>query len=421
RGAWAARLEARAEHLEGSRRVDALWRAATLIFAEAAEPMTGEAARKEAFAEAWRLYTAASEVARELPGDDGLSVLRELQVAAQLAGPSDAVDAATEMLLAHATSLDEVERGALLRARYVALRQSDEVPDATPRAPKALAEAAANPDARAWAPDALRVRAATSGDFGALAAAHRRLAEEAESAEAAAAHLAASARAELRDGRDDDAVATLREALTRVPGHAYTLAFLEERLRRRGEAEAVVTLVREAAEAQSGTQATVARLLLAGAAAEAAGDVPLAVRTYEDAADHDPSAVSPLWALQRLAERERDPALQLRAREALAAREASGEGAERRQALELGEHYALVSGQPELAEDPLLGAVGAPDVDLDAALALELLPDAPRRAPARLRGLARLAEATAGSSDAPRVHRELGATAAARGVDAALA
>ncbi|MEO0325169.1 MAG: hypothetical protein AAF447_19580, partial [Myxococcota bacterium] len=400
--AFAKRLEARAEVLSGTLRVEALWRAATLAFAHAAEPMTE--APDAVVERALALYAAAADAARDAGlTDDALAIRREQQTAAQLARTGAAVVTCTNALLAEGATLDPDERAALLRARHVA------EPDAEARL-AALEQAAADPDAAGWAPDALRVHAAAAEDHRRLGQAHRHLSESAPSAEAVAGHLAASARALLRAGDTEAAKRALREALRELPGQRYALALLEEVLRRGGEAQAVVTLLREAAEVQSGPRAAVQRLLLAGAAAEAGDDVTLAAQTYEDAADLDPEATSPLWALRRLGERQEKPALVLRALEALRAREAAGDDG-RHLALELGEHLALVAERPEHAGEALTAALDDPAVSVDAALALALLPATADRATERLRGLAHLVDATAGTADAPRLHRELGATA----------
>ena len=407
--AFADRLEARAPHLEPVLRVEALWRAATLAFAEVAEPMTAPEARAEALTRALGLYEAAGATATEAGlDDDALAILREHQSAAQLAGAHEAVLASTQALLAEGATLDPAERAALLRARHVAET------DAEARLTN-LRDAAGDPDAAGWAPDALRVHAAAADDHLRLGEAHRHLSEVAPTAEAVAGHLAASARALLRAGEVERAKETLREALRELPGQPYALALLEEVLRRGGEAQEVVALLRDAAEVQSGPRAAVMRLLLAGAAAEAGGDVSLAARTYEDAADMDPEAISALSALRRLAEREGDEALTLRALEALAMREAAQPEGGGRMSLELGEHLTLVASAPALAEAPLGAALDEPEVAVDAALALALLPARRERTEARARGLERLIEATQGTADAPRLYRELGATAEGTG------
>jgi hypothetical protein len=384
------RLEAQAldEAAAPAERAAAAFRAAHLAADELGDSLRARA-----------LYGLAASLISE-----GLPVLREAYGAAlRLADSDGALEAGAALL---ALPLDDDERSALLRDRLELLRGAggDEA-----QADALLMAAVGDGAAAGWAPDAARVRAALSGQEGLLASAHEALAARAADDDSASAHLAAAARARVKAGDEEGAARLLRATLERRPGHSYAVALLEEILRSRGEAEEVVALLRQAAAAQHGARAAETSLLLAGAAAEAAGDVPLAARTYEDAADRDPSAVAPLYALAHLAERASDLALLLRAREGLAAREAAA-GQAGRASLELGEHYALISGQSELAEAPLRAAIDDPQVGAFAGLSLALLPHLAVDPEARAMAVERLLRAVDGDV-LPSLERELGGIA----------
>jgi cellulose synthase operon protein C len=343
------RLEARAEASTGAAQASALWRAAQI----AAEQL-GD------FNHAAHLYRRAAEGA-----DDAVPILRELYGAARRRGERAVLWEVAVRLLAG--PLADEERSALLHD-LVTLGEDGPDPQHTRTA---LLERALGDSACArWAPDAARLYGAWQRDGGLTGRAHLALAGAAATDETAAAHLCAAARAFGRDDDDAQAVAVLRQALERVPGHAYAVALLEELLRARGEADAVVELLREAASAQQGAQMT---LLLAGAAAEAAGDAKLAAQTYQEASDQDPTEVAPLWSLRRLAERTGDTHLLGRALTGLSEREVAA-GQPGRASLELGEHHLLVEGKPERAEAPLRAALEGTDVSTAAAVALLLLP-----------------------------------------------
>jgi len=384
------RLEAQAldESAEAPARAAAAFRAAHLAADELADALRARA-----------LYALAASLTSE-----ALPVLREAYGAALRLNDADGALEAGAALLA--LPLDEDERAALLRDRLELLRDAlgDEA-----QADALLVEAVKDPTAQGWAPDAARVRGALSGQEAMLADAHEALAARAADDDNASAHLAAAARARVKLGDEDGAARLLRAALTRTPGHSYAVALLEEILRSRGEAEEVVALLRQAAAAQQGARAAETSLLLAGAAAEAAGDVPLAARTYEEAADRDPVAVAPLYALAHLAERAGDVALLLRAREGLAAREAAS-GQAGRASLELGEHYALISGHSELAEAPLRAAIDDPQVGAFAGMSLALLPHLAGDPETRAMAVERLLHAAEGDV-LPALERELGGIA----------
>lgn len=370
----------------GRDRALALWRAATLA-----------AYRLDDFSRARPLYEQAAEHAT-----DPAVVLRDQYAAATQLGDAQGALDAIVALLPQVT--DPEERSALLHHRYELQREAGQDEEAA----RTLAQALKLEGARAWAADAARVYAARTGDMQLLAAAHQVLAELAADDITAAAHLAATGRAAMKAGDQEEAIARLRAALDREPGNGYALALLEEIYRARGEADEVVKLLRSAADARSDTHAAMVSLLLAGAAAEASGDAALAAQTYDDARALDPTNVSPLWALRRLADSTGDASLVLRAREALSEREVV-EGSPGRATLELGEHL-LREGAHADAESPLRACLDGPAA-VEAAAALTMLPEDEASPTARVAGLEKLLT-TAEPSDANPLRRELGATAA---------
>lgn len=379
-----------AQRLEGEAKALALWEAGDV------------AASLLQDAEAARLgYLGAAEAA-----EDPTPMLREGLVAALRLGDAEGAQRFSEALLER--ELDDEERGALLRdtLELARLVLEDEA-----RAATILGKALEAPAARKWAPDLARITAAVDGDLALLAKAHEILAERAADDETTAAHLCAAARAHARDGRDDAAVECLRAALAKSPTHPYAMALLEEVLRARGDAEEVVRLLREAAEKSDAPRAAETRLLLAGAAAEAADDVEKAVSAYEEAAERSPFSLAPVLALRRLAEARGDGALLLRALEALSQREIAS-GSPGRHTLALAEHYDLISGKPELAEEPLREALRG-KLGLAAAVDLALVPIHGGDA-TRLAGLERLI-AQAGPEAKPGMLREAAGAALAVG------
>ncbi|MEZ4336008.1 MAG: hypothetical protein R3B82_05215 [Sandaracinaceae bacterium] len=342
---------------------------------EAAKGLEGEAKAQALFeagdvaayglndAEGARLgYLGAAEAAA-----DSTPMLREGLVAALRLGDAIGAKTFSEALLER--ELDDEEHGALLRDTLELARLVLEDAEAT-RA--VMDKALAAPAARKWAPDLARLSAAVDGDLALLATAHEALAERAADDETTAAHLCAAARAHARAGRDDAAIEALRGALAKSPNHPYAMALLEEVLRARGDAEEVVRLLREAAEQSDAPRAAETRLLLAGAAAEAADDVERATQAYEEAAERGPFSLAPVLALRRLAEQKGDDELLLRALEGLSQREIAS-GAPGRHTLALAEHYDLISGKPELAEEPLREALRG-KLGLAAAVDLALVP-----------------------------------------------
>lgn len=343
-------------------------------------------------------------------GGDKAGILRELYGAAIRHGHvAVARNAATALL---GSQVDDEERGALMHELFDLLRRGL---DDEGGADELLGKALDLPAGASWAPDAARVRGALAKDTRLLERAHRKLVEDSPDPETASAHLCAIARVRLRAGDLAGCEEVLREAIQSSPGHRYAIAMLEEILRERGEAEEVVTLLREGAEAQENARAAELSLLLAGAAAEAAGDVALAARTYEEASDKDPDSMAPLWSMRRLGDRTGDAALSLRAVEALSQWEIH-KGAPDRATLELGEHYDLVSDKPELAETPLSQAMSSASVGAQAALDLLLLDASAIDGPLRVAAVDRLLDVVS-AEDRAQLLRELGGTLVAAGRD----
>ena len=333
-------LAKRGEQVEGAARAQRAWEAAQLA-----------ADRLHDIDSADELYEKAARAA-----DDATPIRREALSAMLRLGDADRAQTHVEALLDG--ELDDAERSALFRDTLELLRlvlEDDEAADAL------LERALGSEAARAWAPDLARVRAARTNNLALLARAHRAIADRAEDAETAAAHLTAAARALTRAGDEDGAVEALRAALEKSPTHPYAVPLLEEVFRARGDADEVVRLLREAAEKSDAPGAAETQLLLAGAAAEAADDVEQATRTYDEAAARNPTSLAPALALRRLAEGRGDQELLRRALEQLSQREIAA-GKVGRHTLALGEHYDLFGGEPERAETPLREALGSETV-----------------------------------------------------------
>lgn len=345
------------------------------------------------------LYLEAAEASA-----DPVPILRELWAAAARGGDLHLASTALERLLDE--DLEDGERGALLLALHDLHRHDRSDPRA---AVAVLWRALEAPAATPWAPDLARLYGATEDEGALLAQGHQGLAARAGDAETAAAHLCAAARALVRAGRPDEAIAALRDATARSPGHPYAVALLEAVLGERGDAEAVAKVLREAADASDTPRAVERRLLLAGAAAEAAGDTERAAAAYREAAERVPTSVGPAFALLRLAESQRNDALLGTALEALAARERE-RGEPGAHSLALGEYRDLVQGDAAGAAEALTEALSSGEVALQAAVDLALLGGANGTGEARLEGLRRL---TAGLSGALRtvIDREVAGTA----------
>ena len=364
-------------------------------------------------------------------GADRPQALRERLVATtelgDLAGGSG-IQAIVDdtVALASLDGVDPTEASVLFRSAYHAALATpyEEASLRRARIRGVLTRAIEHPKARsAWAADAARVFAAANlfpsesasagetddeqkSDLRLLVQAHRALADQASNPDLAAAHLCAAARASvrgavLRGTTEDEAIELLRAAVSLVPSQRYAITLLEEIYGRRGDADAVVRILRETARQDTSGRALVAQLLAAGAAAETAGDTGLAIRTYRDAHERDPDAEHPLIALRRLADATGDRALEVEALRAAAEREArllgalSADGAAdapvppQNASLELGEH-ALFSGASADAVAPLRRALRADASRVSAALSLALSSDTQ----GRLEGVRGLVEPT---------------------------
>lgn len=391
-----ARLEADASTAEPAAKAALLSRAASF-----AAHVAGDAPRAAA------LLVRAAEVSPE-----PAAVLREMLATGLALAHAPTVADATVRLLA--VSDDPEERAALHHARYGSLLLGG----ASTEELKAVLDAAVA-DGAAWAITATRLLAAADADHERLGAAHVRLAERAPDADTAAAHLVAAARAFGREGRHDDATAALRKALERAPGHRYAVALLEEIYRRKGDADAVVRILREAAEADTTGRAREAQLLVAGAAAESAGDLDLAAKTYEDALDRDGKALAPLLALRALAEKRGDASLEARALASLAEHELAV-GSAGRFNLALGEHRRDAGAAYDAIVGPLRAALDTKETRAAAALDLALLPvPVGADATARIEALTTLLGLSTGEARVAIAHDLLGEAIAGR--DAALA
>jgi hypothetical protein len=341
------RREKRAEGAEGGRASRLLLEAAQI----AAHDLKDVQKARELYERADALTEKSPEVAREAYG-----------ASLELLDP-ELTRFAIDKLLAQ--KLDDDERAALVHHRIDCAASDDEA--------LALIEThLADPTFAHFLPTLALVRAAEAKRFPLLARAHELLAERAVSPDEQVAHLCAAARANLRANLTAEARSALERALSRAPGQRYAVALLEEVLRGGGEGSQVVELLRRAAEAQGKGRSAEMSLLVAGAAAEGAGNLTQAAQSYEEAADRNPESVGPLWALLRLAERNDDQELELRAREGLAQHEAriNKPGID---SLLLGEHYDLVSNKPELAEHMFTEALSDEGTRANAAIALLLL------------------------------------------------
>lgn len=355
---WMIELVRRSETANPSAKAWMLWHAAHV-----------SATRLRDAERAHALYAAAHRVMEEHALAEHTALLREWQRAGLRfdhgAGAREAIRAFLTSSAEHDVEPDE--RSAVLRDWLDLERRlgDDEGFEA------ALEYALQAPEAAAWAPDVARMHAASRRDFARLARAHQSLARrENNEPDVQAAHLCAAARAFACEGHLTSAKEALTEALSVVPGHRYAMALLEEILRASGDSDALVHLLRERAESERAGRIAEATLLLAGAAAESAGDVALARRTYEEAWERDPTASGPLWALHRLAERTRDDALMLEVLEHLAEQEVKPVGIA---TLELAEHLQLEMQDPIRAEAALRGASSVRELATMAALDLALL------------------------------------------------
>ncbi len=354
-----ADLERGASGLQGRARAEALWRAGQI----AADGLEDGKRGLDLLDSAIESFSGAVDSPAEVA-----PALREAFALAQRIG--DRARAERHARALEALGLDPEEQGALLSDLYH-LVSNPSGGDLT-GVDEAIAAALASEACSSWAPDAARMRGALQKDYRLLARAHDALAAQTENPEAGSAHLCAAARALVLAGDEQGASERLERALERSSLDTYAASLLEEILIARGETDKVVALLRNAAEAQQNAGQSKLSLLQAGAAAEAAGNQELAVRSYEDAVDRDPNALGPLWMLRRLAEKKGDETLLLTALEGLTLRERNL-GPPSYATLELGQRYE-VSGKTDLITEPLLAATTDRNAGTAAAISLALLP-----------------------------------------------
>lgn len=349
--AWIARLADRAERSEGELRSRLAWYAAHL-----------ESTRDGAdLSNARKLYEKAAT-----GSPDPTTIWREaLGSALRNADPIGARTAARALV--DRDDIDEIERSAVLRDLHELERV---VLEDDAAANEVLRRALSTPAAQDWAGDVARLTGAAIGLHDLTAEAHELLAARALSAEAAAAHWCAAGRAYVRAGWFDAAIRTLESAANRLPGHRYAVALLEELYHAKGDADAVVRLLRASAEADRSGHERDTGLVLAAAAAESAGDRALAVRTYQEALQREPEQLAPLLALVRIAESTSDTELALQAHESLAEREMA-HGLPGRWTIELAELLQLRADRPDHAE-PLLRRIVAETSELGPFAGLDL-------------------------------------------------
>jgi len=344
-------LEKRAQRAQPEHAVHTLWRAG--LFAT-------DYIRD--FTNAYRLLrSAASNASEKAP------ILRELyDRALENEAYPEAVHTARELA---EMVLDQAEQSALLWDSFrLASIEIGNIELAT----EIITSSLAIPACCTWAPDVALLFGALQKDYSLQARSHEILAERSTNDESAAAHLCAAARALVRAGQNDRAIAHLRQAIEYSTANAYAVPLIEEMLMEQGEAEQVVYLLRQAAEAKVNTKQSEIALLHAGAVAEVAGEVALAARNYEDAIDRDPMALAPLWSLRRLAERTGRTEMLTAALEGLAFREAEIEKIAV-SSFELGTHRDL-TGDSALAVDALRAVLDDRDLATEAALSLLFLP-----------------------------------------------
>jgi hypothetical protein len=253
-----------------------------------------------------------------------------------------------------ALELEEQERAALLL-------HGVDLADSEQRERELLALALDAREEREPLAQIARQRAAEAKDFALLSRAHETLSALSRRDDEAVAHLCCAARASVRGADLPRARELLERALGRDPAHAYAISLLEELLRRQGQGQELIELLRRAADGEQSGESAELALISAGLVAEKQGDAARARTLYETAARKRPGSVSALWCLSRLAQRTHDDALARDAQLRLADLElARGEpGVESLLAGELLDLQADAAEQaePELARRlaPLLG------------------------------------------------------------------
>lgn len=241
-------------------------------------------------------------------------ILRDALGFALAAKEARAVVARCEDLLER--RLDPEERALLAFSKYDvtqnALGENQE-------ARRLLRDAVGEPTHRSWAPFLARVRGALDDDPALLASGHEALAGLTDGS-ARVGHLCAAGEAHARAGDWSASERVIRQALELAPGDRHVLALLDGVLRESGRTEDVVALAREynLALAPTTEASRDLSLLLAGANAERAGNLPAARCAYEQALADTPGSPSAALALAEVARRESDAGARLRAYASLA-------------------------------------------------------------------------------------------------------
>ncbi len=333
----------------------------------------------------------------ELKQPGQIEVARAAYAAAIGSGDAALSRFAVERMLA--LSLEPHEESALL---HHALDQAGDAAEAR----RLLASAVEAREERATLLQIACLRAAQTGDFELLSSAREALAALAASDDEHVAQLCASARASVRKGDLERARALLDRALARDVSHPYAGALLEEVLRRTGQGEELIALLRRAADDQENAGSAEASLLSAAASAEREGNLERAQKLYEDAASKTETPSSALWCLLRLAARKGEAALARSIQEQLAQLEQKrGEpGIESILASELFDGDAEARAR---AIDRLAAVLAQPKIAPHAALVLALAPAVPEET--RARALEVLESASEGAQRALWIREQLNA------------
>ena len=352
-GQWtefAQELRRRAQTLHGERKARALWEAAYVTCSvnddpEGAAPLYEEAHRHS---------------------ENGVEILRAWYGAMMRHGRFELALEATAQLLER--PLPPSERSALAFTRHELLRRVIKSPDA---ADEALTKALGDPDCDGWAPHVARVRAAIDHNDALLIAAHDRFAEITDESRVASGHLSAKARTQIRMGDVAGAIETLKRVLELDQFDPYAVALLEELLRAMGRDREVVELLRATADGESERRAELS-LLLAGSAAQSAGDVDNAYQSYLDAVARAPDSASGYLLLRDLARSTKNARIYLESLQGLARSEGASDRP-RQAVFELAEHHAYVASDAETALDGFESLLKSDTYGTDAALSMLLV------------------------------------------------
>jgi tetratricopeptide (TPR) repeat protein len=299
-------LEARTDELESQLRAEG---ASVQTRLDALRELAGIAAawsRRDALDERVGAFAAlARSESTTVPGD----VWRDLALLAISVGARGALSTLAPHLLEGLSSDDAARAGERAAWRLTALHLAcaERGDGAAERRVALAAESLADEACAGWAPEVARVLASRAGDHALLARAHDALANVAGSGELVAAHRAAQARALVRAGDLEGAQATLARALEASGSDAYARALLEDVGRARGDVEAVLRTLREAASGEQ-PEAVASQLSATAHVAEMEGNVALAVRSAEEALAARPDAADALHLRARLALRSTDVA-----------------------------------------------------------------------------------------------------------------